>query len=242
MAGDSAQEGRAKADNAEKTPKGQTTQTTPTTPKSAKADSAEKKPAAGSDVSTSISRFAFIFLIYALITSGYITETLSCQMRHFLVTTRYGRHMFGVIMVFVFIMFEGGWSWNKEDDEAAENDWSSGNVGYSLLMALAIYTVFLISSKSRLIPNLIFFGLSFLIYCINTQRAYWKARDRISEEGNARLILVSKAMLAVAIFILIFGFIDYIVYQKGMHSTDFGWGRFLLGTGSCSSLADVGKR
>lgn len=182
------------------------------------------------------SRFAFIFLIYAVITSGYINETLSCQMRRLLTTNHEVRHLFGVIMVCVFIMLEGGWSFDKKTDDEASNSWSSGNVLHTFVMGLAIYTIFLISSKSRLVPNMIFFGLVLLLYVINTQRSYWVARKKLDETSNRRLIGAEVALFALAMAVLAYGFIDYILYQKGMYGSRFSWHLFLLGTGKCRSF------
>ena len=188
------------------------------------------------DFSTIFARFAFIFLIYAVITTGYITETLSCQMRHYLTHTHHGRHFFGIVMVFVFIMLEGGWSFDKKSDELSSNDWSTGNCLHSLAIATAIYVVFMISSKSQLIPNLIFFGLVFLLYLANTQRSYWYARNMITEKENKRILDIEKIIFALAVCVLVYGFINYIFYQRRSHGSDFSWKKFILGSSKCASL------
>lgn len=180
-----------------------------------------------------ISRIAFVFLIYAFITSGYLAEILSCQMRHFLKTTKYGRHVFGVLMVFVFIMFEGGWSFDKVDEDT---NWSSGNAFHSLVMALGIYIVFLISSKSRIVPNFLFFGIIFVLYVTNTQRMYWFDRDLIDEKTNSKILSAEKAMLLVAAIVLVYGFVDYVVYQRGFYGARFNWSTFVFGTPHCNSI------
>ncbi len=194
------------------------------------------KPSNRLNLSVLISRFAFVFLAYALITSGYITETLSCQMRKYLHETHYGRHVFGIIMILAFIMFEGGWSFDQDLDKAAENDWASGNVLSSIVWAATIYLIFLISSKSRLIPNLLFFFTIFLVYCINTQRCYWKERNLISAKMDERILAFCRYLILVAAVILIYGFIDYVIYQRQDRPGTFSWSKFIFSTGHCSSI------
>ena len=45
-------------------------------------------------------------------------------------------------MIFVFIMLEGGWDYNKERQDKAATDWSSGNTVNTLGYAFGIYALF----------------------------------------------------------------------------------------------------
>lgn len=188
------------------------------------------------DKTVYFSRFAFIFLIYVVLSSGYISDVLSCQMQKFLTTNNLGRHVLGFIMIFIFIMLEGGWSFDKEEGEASENNWSSGNVLDSSLMAFAIYVVFIISSKSQLMPNLVFFVLLFILYGINTQRSYWLARDKISTETNDAIINGEILIFGGTICTLLYGFVDYVLYQKRNLGNKFLWSTFLMGKTTCASM------
>ena len=183
-----------------------------------------------------LSRFAFIFVIYAVITSGYIQEILSCQMRAFLQNMYYPRHFFGFLLIFIFILMEGGWSWNSEENDAQPNDWSSANVIDTVSISIIIYLIFLLSSKSRLLPNVAFFVIMFALYCINTQRNYWKARDMISEETNATVLNIEIGMFIISMIVLLSGFLDYVFYQKGEYGSAFSWYIFFLGSKKCASL------
>ena len=183
-----------------------------------------------------LSRFAYIFVIYAVITSGYVQEVLSCQMRAFLQNMYLPRHFFGILLIFMFIMLEGGWSWNVEENEAQPNSPSSANVIDTLQMSLLLYLIFLISSKSQFLPNLIFFGSLFILYLINAQRNYWKARDMISEDTNQKMYNVEVLMFIVSILTLSLGFLDYIAYQMSEYKNNFSWYIFLLGAKKCKSL------
>lgn len=181
------------------------------------------------------SRVAFIFLIYAVIAGGYINEVLSCQMRYLLTNNKIYRHVMGIILVFVFIMAEGGWSFG-DDEKESENSWASGNVSHTIIIAFMIYLIFLISAKSKLIPNLIFFSLIFILYFINTQRSFLLVREKITKETSDAIIYFEYFLLFLAVIVLIYGFTDYIFYQKEEYGKAFSWFTFMLGTKECKSL------
>ena len=143
-------------------------------------------------------------------------------------------------MIFIFIMGLGGWSIDAELDAMATNDWTSGNVIETIIMSLGIYITFLISSKSQLVPNLIFFGLLLLLYLINTQRNFWKARNMISVNTNALMLYSTYILGATSIVTLFYGFINYIYYQKSQYGDDFSWFYFILGGQKCASLENEG--
>jgi|UniRef100_A0A6C0CE66 hypothetical protein len=185
-------------------------------------------------------RLAFLFLLFTVVTSGFITELLSCQMRYVLTYNIYARHFLAILMIFIFIMGLGGWSIDAKLDAMAKNDWTSGNVIETLIMSLVIYSAFLISSKSQLVPNLIFFGLLLLLYLINTQRNFWKARNMISVHNNAFMLYTTYILGASSIVTLLYGFINYIYYQKSQYGDNFSWFYFILGGQKCASLENEG--
>lgn len=188
------------------------------------------------DYTKFLSKFAFIFLIFVVVSSGYLKGILSCQMQSFLENISFGKHLLGIIMIFVFIMLEGGWSFNQEENDMADNDWSSGNAADSLIIGILIYIIFVISSKSRLIYNIIFYVIVFLLYMTNTQRSYYYVRKLINDDTNNKIIEIEKYVLSIAIFILIVGLIDYIIYQKNNYKSKFSWYTFLIGVNECSKL------
>jgi uncharacterized membrane protein len=196
------------------------------------------------DFTNNVSRFAFIFLIYAIITSGYIAEILSCQMRSFIQNYWYARHILAIILVFAFIMFEGGWDFNKERENKESNNWESGNTLHSLLIAVIIYFVFLISSKSRLSYNIVFFSLLFILYVTNTYREYWIRREDKNNKNiniNNNILFIEQIISIFAVIVLVFGFIEYYLYQKKEHPGDFNHFKFIVGTTNCDSAQKTSK-
>ena len=139
-------------------------------------------------------------------------------------------------MVFGLIMFEGGWSFDPEDDNKADTNWSSGNVIDTAMIAVVIFIVFYISSKSQLIPNIIFYVLVLAIYGLNTQMNYWSDRDMITEHLQSRIYLVSKILFIICMVVLLYGFMDYIMYQRAQYGKNFRWDLFFIGTRKCTSI------
>jgi hypothetical protein len=185
-------------------------------------------------------RLAFLFLLFTIVTSGFISELLSCQMRYVLSTNIFARHFLALLMVFIFIMGLGGWSFDSKLDAMASNDWTSGNVIETLIMSFFIYVTFLISSKSQFVPNMIFFGLLLLLYLINTQRNFWKARNMISTNTNELMLYSTYVLGATSVITLFYGFINYIYYQKSQYGDQFSWFYFIFGGHKCASLENEG--
>ena len=186
--------------------------------------------------SSLLSRFAFIFLIFVIISSGYLKGFLSCEMQDFLENKDTAKHILGFMLVFVFIMMEGGWSFNEKDDDMESNNWSSGNALDSLAMAAIIYILFIISSKSRLTYNIIFFTIMFILYVINTQRSYNHVRKFITDETNTNIMYYEKWIFGISLLVLIIGLIDYIIYQRNYYKSKFSWYIFLMGVHKCHTL------
>ena len=188
------------------------------------------------DLGRSISQIAFIFLIFVVISGGYVSNILSCQMQNMLKYNLYARHVIGIIMIFVFIMLEGGWDFNKQRQNEADTDWSSGNTFNTLIYAFLIYLLFLLSSKSRLIPNLLFFSLVFVLYFINTYRAYIHDRKEIDDKFNNEILNFEYILLVFAFIVLVYGFGDYVLYQKRLRGPSFDWVKFMAGVTRCEHI------
>jgi hypothetical protein len=188
------------------------------------------------DITIYFSRVAFIFIIFCVVSGGYIGELLSCQMRYVLKNSLYFRHIVGILLIFVFIMLEGGWSFTTDVDELYPTDWSNGNTLDTFLLSIVIYIIFIISSKSRFIPNIIFFFTLFLLYVINTQREFWKIRNIINENQNTILLKFEYIISFISLLFLIIGFTDYIIYQKKEYGKKFNWITFFLGRSICKKL------
>ena len=146
-----------------------------------------------------LSRFAFVFIIFAVLVGGLINEILSCQMQKFIRENKYFRHVLAILIIFVFIMLEGGWSLNPGYDKLGDGivDWSSGNIIDTLLIAIGVYFIFIISAKSQLVPNLIFYGLLFFIYILNAHVNFLYEHKEIDEDKKNKILYFSKILFAI---------------------------------------------
>lgn len=188
------------------------------------------------DLNKNISRVAFIFLIFTVVASGYLHDILSCQLREFLQNSIYARHVLGIIMIFVFIMLEGGWSFSEEEEE--DTSWLSGNTIHSFGYALILYIIFIVSAKSKLIPNIIFFSLLFILYFVNTYRIYMLKKEGITEEVSENILFIEHILIGFVVITLIYSFYEYLIDKLVTKGTRFSWHKFLLGTGKCKGLKE----
>jgi len=182
-----------------------------------------------------VSRVAFLFLVFAVVSGGYVSEVLSCQMQHTLSTSSYARHIMGLLMTFVFLMLEGGWSFNDVYDADGPN-WSDGNVLSTIVMSFIIYTAFVLSSKMQFGPNMMFYSLLFIMYLVNTQRRFWKKKKLLTPARDKHLKNITTVLATATTIVLVYGVTQYVKYQKDQRGDSFSWVKFAVGKVQCDSL------
>ena len=181
-----------------------------------------------------ISKLAFLFIIFAIIAGGSISHVLSCQMQKLLMRSSIAKHVIGILLIFLFIMLEGGWDFSQTELNKAPVDWSSGNTVHSLFYAIILYSFFIVSSKSKLYYNIFMYATLFIIYFMDSYRNYLLNRDRISENNNKLLLKIEEMLLVLAVISLILGFIDYYIYKKDNLKNTFSMKKFLFYTKMCN--------
>lgn len=185
-----------------------------------------------------IPKIGFLFVVFVVVAGGYINDILSCQMQEWLTDSVLARHILGVLLIFFFIMLEGGWDFDEEENNKTGNDWSSGNTLHSSVYAIGIYIIFVLISNSRLIYNLITFTSLFVLYYINSYKNYLQNRDRISDETVKRIEIVEIVLITLACISAVVGLVDYVIYQKKLRGKTFSWRKLIYATTEC----DYNKR
>lgn len=202
--------------------------------------------------STSITKVAFLFITYVVIAGGVLTRGLPCQLQRELETNRYLQHFIGFLCIFIFIMMEGGWDFNnkgKKDEtmntnnengnesnkpeEEIVNDFSNGNSIQTFFYSIAIYIVFILSSKMQLVPNLLFLAILFIAYLVTTQTNYWANRKLITPEQVSYSETIQNGLIGSSLVVLVYGFVDYVMYQKRQRGNKFDIVKFIFGAPTC---------
>ena len=186
----------------------------------------------------------FIFVIFVIIAGGEVgASDLSCRMRKLLHSNIYFRHIINYMLIFIFIMLEGGWSFNLKQQNLYEQDsvWLDGNIIHSLAFALILYLIFVISSRTRLFMNILFYFILFSLYCINAQRLYWYKRKLINKEQNQKYINFQKTLILVIVIILVSGIIDLFIDKIIEKGGDFDIMKFIFGKRDCGIYSVLKK-
>ena len=127
---------------------------------------------------------------------------------------------------------ENGNESNKPEKEI-DNDFSNGNSIQTLFYSIAIYIVFIISSKMQLIPNLLFLAILFIAYLVTTQTNYWANRKLITPEQVSYSETIQNGLIGSSLIVLVYGFVDYVMYQKRQRGNKFDIVKFIFGAPTC---------
>lgn len=180
-----------------------------------------------------IARISFIFVSFLVISGGYADQLLSCSIQKELKNNLLFKHIIGIGLIFMFIMLEGGWSFDIDEQNKEDISWSDGNSVDSLIYALMLYVILLLSAKTKLTYNITFLILLFILYMINTKRTYNYKRNLISEKMNKNIMDLEKILIIILPIILFIGVTDYYLHKKNEFGKKFSSFTFFFGKISC---------
>ena len=184
-------------------------------------------------VTARISRVSFIFVSFVIISGGYTTQLLSCDTQRLLKNNIYVKHLAGFLLIFMFIMLEGGWDFFTDNLNSSTN-WSNGNCLASLIQAFIVYIIFVLSSKMKIIYTILFFGLLFILYIFNTQRLYLKNKNQIDEKTNHLMVQIEGYLFTILLpIILLIGIYNYYLLKKKQKGKNFSIITFFIGNNIC---------
>ena len=175
-----------------------------------------------------ITRVSFLFVIYAIIAGGIEKNQLSKQFQKLMNNNIFMKNIMGLLLIFMFIMLEGGWDFNINEQNKAPTDWSSGNCLHTLAYSIFLYIIFILSCKMRLKYNLLFLSLLFSLYVISSQRKYWELRNAVSKNILNIMDKFEEILIIIIPLVFIYGIYDYYLYQKNQYSNKFNLGKFFL--------------
>lgn len=187
-------------------------------------------------IGTHTSKIGFLFVSFIVIAAGYVTQVLACQTQSWLQNSFMGKHVIGWLICFLFIMLEGGWSFDMKTQNKSDVDWASGNVLDTLVFGLGLYLVFLLTAKMEIYTNGLLMLLLFLVYGMNTQRLYWKKRELITEDKNNQMIDITKYTIVASIIVFIYGIIHYFLKKKKEYGKRFNLLMFFFDSEPCHSI------
>ena len=187
-------------------------------------------------ITDQIQKLAFIIVCFIIISGNTVTHILSCQTQKFLRDNVYIKHVIGFLLIFIFIMLEGGWSFDEELQNRESVDWSNGNTFDTLVYTLIMYALFILMSKMKLVANMTLLFLLFLIYILNSQREFLYKRNVIHYKDNILYTNYIYGLTLLALLVCIFGVYDYYIYQTLEYGENFDTFLFLFSTNRCYQL------
>jgi len=191
------------------------------------------------DLTDQIQKLVFIIVCFIIISGSNVTHVLSCQTQRFIMTNVYIKHIIGFFLIFIFIMLQGGWSFDTELQNRASVDWESGNAFDTLGYTMILYGIFIVISKMRLKLNLMLMGIFLVIYILNSQRKFWNNRNVISYKDNEIFINYIYGLIIIAAVVAIIGVYDYYQYQKHEFGDAFSLILFWFSTKKCVKLNHI---
>ena len=185
---------------------------------------------------SNVNKIVFIFICFIVIAGGEVRQVLSCQMQKQLRDNMYLKHVVGVLLIFAFIMLEGGWSFDKELQDKKPVSWENGDSVSSLIYGVILYFIFLVTSKMNYNINILFYLLFFILYLINSERSFLFERSVITKSTNGNIELIELILLILALCVGLYGIVEYYLAKVKEYKNNFSNFNFLFGIKECKGL------
>jgi hypothetical protein len=183
-----------------------------------------------------LSKLAFIFLVFTIITGGASINLLPCQMQYELQNSIILKHFISFILIFGLLMMEGGWEFNINVNDNTNYNWANGNTLHTLGWAAILYVFFVLSSKMKFNFSIILFISILSIYIINTYKNNLAEKKILNPEIKEIFNKILIILILVFVIIWCVGFVTYFLYKKAQYKKSFSIINFFVGVNNCRSL------
>ncbi len=206
-----------------------------------------------------------IFFLYFALISGYCSSLLNCGLQRFMKNSVYFKHILIILSIYIFTFIlnwytfdslaigqqEGYENLNKNEHKIF-NMSSLKQLVQWFLYTLAIYVIFLISTKSEVTYIIIFFGytiISILLqillksvssssYNVLTNKLFITSNDY--KGVNQKLVVYMHNAITfgfiISLLLLLYGFVKYFKRQYADHFEHWDTKMFIFGTSECKNL------
>lgn len=207
-----------------------------------------------------------IFFLYFVLISAYCSSLLNCGLQRYMKNSIYFKHILIFLSIYIFTFILGWYKFEslvigiKEDfaikeNEKTKNDFNKKplqKLGTWLLYTIAIYIIFLISTKSEVIYILIFFVFTIISIIVQiilksiSSKEYSEVNNKffISQKDykgdNDKLVIALHNVISVGFIIvlalLLIGFVKYFNRQYADHAHHWDTRLFIFGTSTCKNV------
>ena len=200
-----------------------------------------------------------VFFLYFVLISGYCSELLNCGLQRFMRDSIYFKHFLVILSIYIFTFILNWYTFDSLSISQLENFENKQDIAYKslkklglwFLYSIAIYLLFLLSTKSEVTYILVFFAFTVLAIIVQiilksiSSSSYGNVSSKMVITNkdyngkNRNIVLIAHNCLTVGFFIALFllfvGFYKYFSRQWIDHAHHWSTEKFIFGTSKCSS-------
>jgi hypothetical protein len=199
-----------------------------------------------------------IFFLYFVLISGYCSSLLNCGLQRFMKNSIYFKHFLILLSIYIFTFILNWYTFDSLQIAQQENFKNKINkfnkdslikLGKWFLYSVAIYSLFIVSTKSEVPYIILFFTvtiISILIQIIlksissesynnNANKLFITSKDYNGINKNTVIISHNfvSAIFITSLVLLFVGFYKYFRRQYKDHSHHWDTSKFIFGTSKC---------